>query len=213
MVYLFGAKLSLNNNKMFLFNNSRKQSCDYPAFTMIEMIVSVSIIAIVTALFVSNYHDSNSRTDLTIAAQSLVADLHAAQNNTLGLTKYNDLLPGGGWGVHFEKDKNSYVIFADLDAPEEVGYMKYDPVIEGSTRYGARTVELAKGISLISLKTSNLENQQVNVTFLPPDPQTNIYRVLDNATSTALDIQLKNEKTGELKTVRVNFLGLVEVID
>jgi len=213
MVYLFGAKLSLNNNKMFLFHNSRKQSCDYPAFTMIEMIVSVSIIAIVTALFVSNYHDSNSRTDLTIAAQSLVADLHAAQNNTLGLTKYNDLLHGGGWGVHFEKDKNSYVIFAALDAPEEVGYMKYDSVIEGNTRYGARIVELAKGISLISLKTSNLENQQVNVTFLPPDPQTNIYRVLDNATSTALDIQLKNEKTGELKTVRVNFLCLVEVID
>jgi len=186
-------------------------------FTMIEMIVSISLITIITALFVANYRQSNKRTDLIMAAQSLVADLHLAQNNTLGLVKYNmaePLVPSGGWGVNFDLTKNSYTIFADLDGPGENGNLEFDPDVEGEVRYGARTTVFPSGVLISSLKTNNGEtNQKVNVTFLPPDPKTNIYRVDTSATSTVLEIELKELRDNTTKTVRVNFLGLVEVID
>ena len=142
-----------------------------------------------------------------------MADLHAAQSNALGLTKYNDTVPAGGWGVSFDKLNNAYTIFADLDAPGRLGYMEYDPSTEGVISYGARRVALPSRIRLEELKiASNLTTSLANVTFLPPDPRTNIW-VSGGATSTTLSIKLLDTSTNQFKTVEVNFLGLVEVID
>ncbi len=183
------------------------------AFTLIEMVISISIIVIITAVFVVDYHSTNKRTDLIMAAQNLVADLHLAQNNSLGLVKYNNSVPAGGWGIHFDASSTSYTLFADLDAPPVgTGYLQYDPNTEGNVDYGARTTILPDNIKILELKTNGADlNQSVNVTFLPPDPITNIYRVNSGATSTSLEIKLQETQNNSTKTVRVNFLGLVEV--
>jgi hypothetical protein len=148
-----------------------------------------------------------------------VADIHTAQNYTLGLMKYNDLMPLGGWGVNFKLNSNTYTIFADLDAPPPgpPGYMRFDEDTEGNTAYGARVTTLPPEVEISSLVTvvgsATSTNEEVNVTFLPPDPRTNIYRVDYGATSTSLLIGLREKASGKIRTVRVNFLGLVEVIN
>jgi prepilin-type N-terminal cleavage/methylation domain-containing protein len=186
-----------------------------PAFTLIEMVVSISIITIMAALFIVNYRSANKRTDLTMAAQNLVADLHLAQNNALGLVKYNNAVPPDGWGISFATSTNSYTLFADLDKPGDPDYLKYDPITEGIVNYGARTTYLPAEISIDGLDTSggSQPNNRVNVTFLPPDPVTNIYRVDVDGTSTVLEIKLKEARNNSTKTIRVNFLGLAEVVD
>ena len=185
-------------------------------FSLIELMVSIGIIALMTVLFMSNYKTSNKRTDLTMAAQEIVADLHAAQNNSLGLVKYNGSVPPGGWGVNFNQATGRYVVFADLNGPGTFGYMSYDTSTEGVTNYGARTVDISSGVSILSLNMGgNIATTSVsstNVTFLPPDPQTNIYS--SGATSTVLEIKLQEKGNPvNVKTVRVNFLGLAEVTD
>lgn len=176
-------------------------------FTLIELIVSISIIGLVTGLFLANYSSANRRTDLTMTAQKMVADIHLAQNYALGLARYgtssSTYVPAGGWGVRFDLNtlgNNQYVIFADKD-----GNKKYDSgeAIEG---FGAQATYLPTNISIYSLSVS-----PANITFLPPDPITTIYNGV--ASSTSVDIVLRDAKTNSIKTVRVNFLGLVEVID
>ena len=181
------------------------------AFTLIEMTTSIAIIALVAVLFIANYHSSIRQTDLTMTAQKLVADIHAAQSDTLGLIKYNGLLPAGGWGLHFDTTQSSYVLFADLNAPGENGYTQYDPATEGQTAYGARTTDLSASIRISRLELGSQSVGQANVTFLPPDPQTNL--VSGNSSSTVLLIELKNQETNACRTVRVNFLGLAELLD
>jgi hypothetical protein len=174
------------------------------------MVTSIFIIAIIVSLFIANYNTANKRTDLIMSAQKLVADIHYAQNNTLGLVKYNDLVPAGGWGLHFDVDNDSYLMFADLNAPGETGYMSYDEG-EGEINYGARLTSLSSNIEISSLEIGGAEKTSVNVTFLPPNPQTNIY---DGAnTSTSLIIGLHDKRSDTTKTVHVNFLGLAEVLD
>jgi len=193
-------------------------------FTLIEMITSISLIVIITAIFIANYRSSNKRSDLIMTAQKLVADIHAAQNNTLGLIKYGDEVPPGGWGIHFDKnDPLKYTMFADLDRPasteppdiypSDAGFMSYDSTVEGDIDKGARVVELPQGISIIDLDMGHdADNSTIaNVSFLPPDPKTNIFNGV--STSTYLEITLKEARENKIKTVRVNFLGLVEVID
>jgi len=193
-------------------------------FTLIEMITSVSLIVIITAIFIANYRSSNKRSDLIMTAQKLVADIHAAQNNTLGLIKYGNEVPPGGWGIHFDENNPlEYTMFADLDRsasteppdiyPADAGFMSYDNTTEGDIDKGARVVKLPQGISIIELNTGDDADGSsiANVSFLPPDPKTNIFNGV--STSTFLEITLKEARENKTKTVRVNFLGLVEVID
>ncbi|MFA6514628.1 MAG: hypothetical protein WCT50_05120 [Patescibacteria group bacterium] len=180
--------------------------------TIIELLVSMSVIVFITAIFVANYNSTNKRTDLIMASQSLVADFHYAQNNSLGLLKYGDVVPAGGWGLNFNlSQKDRYVIFADLDGPGTLGYMVYNSD-EGEFSKGARTVILPSGTEISSLRFfGNITKPLVNVTFLPPDPKTNISS--GSATSTVLEIDILELRTGVIKTVKVNFLGLAEVIN
>jgi hypothetical protein len=189
------------------------------------MITSISLIVIITAIFIANYRSSNKRTDLIMTAQELVSDIHTAQNNTLGLIKYGLEVPAGGWGINFDSDNpRQYILFADLDRPAsnevdqtweaDPGFMSYDEDLgEGDIEKGARIIDLPPGIIIdsIIIGSGNATSTLANVTFLPPDPKTYIFNGL--ATSTELRITLKEERENAVKTVRVNFLGLVEVID
>ena len=187
-----------------------------PGLTFVEMIVSVSIIAFITAIFVTNYNASNKRTDIVMSSQSLVSDIHQAQNNSLGLIKYGDDFPAGGWGLTFDLAANNteYTLFADLDAPETSGYREYN-TDEGDIDKGARVVKMPPQTEISGLRIYVGVNTNpvtsANVTFLPPDPRTNIYA--SGATSTAMEIDLKDLKGNNIKTVKVNFLGLAEVIN
>ncbi|MEI6529748.1 MAG: prepilin-type N-terminal cleavage/methylation domain-containing protein [Candidatus Falkowbacteria bacterium] len=209
MAYLSGEKLKQNK----------------AGFTLIEMITSISLIVIITTIFIANYNTGNKRTDLIMTAQKLVADIHAAQNNALGLVKYGEEVPAGGWGLSFSiATPKKYTLFADLNRPESTelgqahqadpGYMEYDPSTEGLINQGARVVDLPKGIEIIGISTSDSSQtvySSAQVSFLPPDPKTNIYN--NYSTSSVLRVTLREASTGKTKIIRVNFLGLVEVIN
>lgn len=178
-------------------------------FTMIELIVSITIIALVTGLFLANYSSANRRTDLTMTAQKMVADIRLAQSYALGLARYGNSgslnIPDGGWGVHFDLQNygnNRYNIFADDDANTLYGSGEADE------RFGAQIIYLPTNIIIYSISIGN----KADLTFLPPDPKTTINNGIVN-TNTSVDIVLRDVKTSTNKTVRINFLGLVEVID
>jgi len=178
-------------------------------FTLIEMVASIAIIVMITGIFIANYHTMNKRSDLIMAAQKLVADLHEAQSDSLGLIKYDNAVPAGGWGVHFSTNSpNQYVLFADLNAPGALGYMGYDSN-EHDTSKGAKITDLPYNIALSALRVNGVTKPEVNVTFLPPNPQTNIYDGV--ATSTELEIDLLEKRNNTVKTIVINFLGLIEV--
>jgi type II secretory pathway pseudopilin PulG len=210
MICQFGMKLKLSKNPM---KNSQKLNFFPAGLTFVEMIVSVSIIAFITAIFVTNYNTTNKRTDIVMSAQALVSDIHQAQNNSLGLLKYGDEVPAGGWGIHFDKAiNNKYILFADLNAPGESGYRDYS-ADEGDPNKGARVVSLPTQTEISALRVYSGANtnpvESASVTFLPPDPRTNIYS--SGATSTALEIDIKELRGNTIKTIKVNFLGLAEV--
>ena len=183
------------------FNNDRVKA----GFSLIELIVSLSIIALISGIFLVNYHNTNRRTDLTMAAQTLVTDIRYAQANALGLIKYDGEVPAGGWGIFVStnpQDQGHYLLFAD-----ENDNQKFDAG-EASTNLGGRRIDLPANIVIDNLSPLS---PTANITFLPPDPITRLSS--DTTNSTYLDIRLKEKVNNNTKTIRVNFLGLVEVID
>lgn len=178
-------------------------------FSLIELIVSLSVITLLTGLFLANYHNANRRTDLTMTAQTLVTDIRFAQANALGLIKYDGEVPAGGWGVYFARGNNNndtrYVIFADEN--DDRSYQEG----EGNEGLGGRLVDLPPNIVIDNIRVGSIQDTKASVTFLPPDPLTRIQGT--SATSTSVEIRLREKLNDATKTVRINFLGLVEVID
>jgi len=181
-------------------------------FTIIELIVSIGIIAMVTGIFLANYSSANRRTDLTMTAQKMVTDIRLAQNYALGLTRYGSSgslnVPLGGWGVHFDLQNygnNKYVIFAD-----DNGDKLYESG-EDNLQYGAQVTVLPDNVVIDSIKLGPTTSNKADITFLPPDPITTITG--QSSSDSSVTIVLKDTKTNTVKTVRVNFLGLAEVID
>ena len=85
-----------------------------PGMTLIELLTSIAVIALISGIFLANYHSNIKRTDLTMTSQTAVADIRLAQGNALGLLKYQGQVPAGGWGAYFSTVASStYVIFAD----------------------------------------------------------------------------------------------------
>ncbi|MDI3496590.1 MAG: hypothetical protein PWQ35_611 [Patescibacteria group bacterium] len=198
---------------MIFATKEKRRFKEKKALTLIEMVVSLAVIMFVSTIFVYNYRDSNKRTDLIMAAQMMVSDIHRAQNNSLGLVNYGEEVPAGGWGVSYDlATPDKYVVFADLEEPGTYGYGLYDSQVEGDINLGAKIVELAPEIRItgIRLGTANLRQSAV-VTFLPPDPQINISS--GGSTSTTLYVDLTDQRNNNTKTMIVNFLGLAEIIN
>ncbi len=180
-------------------------------FTLVELLVSVSIIVMVTAIFLVNYSSANRRTDLTMTAQKLVSDIRMTQNYALGLARYGGkygAVPYGGWGIHFDLASSSkYTIFADIDSSKS-----YEAA-EADLASGAQVITLPDNITIDSIKIpTDVDTSKLDITFLPPDPITTIMNQ-NLATSSEMIVTLKDAKTDSFKTISVNFLGLAEVTD
>jgi len=191
----------IGNKKKFIFLLKS-------GFTLVELLVSMGIISVLTVLFLVNYHSTNQRTDLTMAAQTLVTNIRLAQANALGLVKYDGVVPAGGWGVFVTSDNslnNNYLIFAD-----ENDSQKFEEG-EAAINLGGNQISLPPNINIDRITFAGAEAVKGNITFLPPDPITRLFS--GYATSTSMDIRLRESINNTTKTVRINFLGLVEVID
>jgi len=76
---------------------------------------------------------------------------------------------------------------------------------------GGRVVDLPPNIEIDRIYVNSVGQQAGSVTFLPPDPITRISGSF--STGTVMEIRLHEKLNDTTKTVRVNFLGLIEVID
>lgn len=170
-------------------------------FTMIEMIVSVGIIALLSAIFLANYHGANYRSELNMEAQKAVSNLNLARSFSLSSKKYDNNVPNGGWGVYFpQAPSDNYFIFADVDNDKV-----YDIGEEAEITKGGRIINLPDKVVIDSAYSGNA----VNIVFIPPDPT--VY--IDGTINSSVWIKFKETGNNTIKTVTINSLGLSETSD
>ncbi|MBU4375575.1 prepilin-type N-terminal cleavage/methylation domain-containing protein [Patescibacteria group bacterium] len=164
-------------------------------FTIIELLASTFIVALISGIFLANYRAGDRQASLAGAAQKMASDIRLVQNYALGLREFQGVFPAGGWGVHFEAGNSGYIIFADNDIAE------YD--YDAGEEYAA--VSLPDNVTIDSIDVGAF----LDIVFLPPDPVT----YMNSASNISAQIILKDNQTGSTKTIQVNFLGLVDVVN
>ena len=170
-------------------------------FTLVELLTSIAIIALMSTMLFTNYRRAGVGIDLTSSAQQLASKIRIAQNNSLGTKKFNDLTPLGGWGVHFDSDnlRSGYILFADSN-----GNYAFD----SDEAYSTSTLPIRVELDTLVTGSSTVESV-VDVVFSPPDPRTYI----NGNYKDSLALTLKEDINNTSKEVRVNFLGLIDVVD
>lgn len=109
------------------------------AFTLIETLITISIIVLITVLTIPAFHYFQTESTLNNNAQEIISALRLAQSNTVASEA------GDNWGVYF--DAASYVLFkgANFAAREPV----YDKTYELSKMAEIYEINLAGGGSEI----------------------------------------------------------------
>lgn len=84
------------------------------AFTLIEALISLGIIAILSSLLVANYKTSDKYSSLSNFQSSLVSDLEIIKWKALNSDTYDTQVPVY-WGIYLSESLSSYQVFADLN--------------------------------------------------------------------------------------------------
>jgi prepilin-type N-terminal cleavage/methylation domain-containing protein len=90
-------------------------------FSLIELVLVISIIAIMSAAVYSNYSAIDNRGKILSVTSKIKDDLSLAQNFSLS-GKLNKIYRPNGWGVNFNRNLNKYTVFSDLNNSKTYDY-------------------------------------------------------------------------------------------
>jgi prepilin-type N-terminal cleavage/methylation domain-containing protein len=193
------------------FKKSRGES----GFTIVEMLVSVSIIAVISAITLTNYHESNQVAKLNAEVYKLASLIREVQDWSLGVKKTKDGGMPDAWGIEFSTqsagNQNMKAVLKAYDITYIGGANSWS--IDKSTTTSEQ--EFANGISVQNLISgSNPQGQKSYVIFKPPDPTTIICRVNGSNTNCSrefLDITLSDAFSSKQRFIKINRFGLINV--
>lgn len=166
----------------------KKEILNNFGFTLMELLVTITIISIMSMVYLVNYRATNQRIVLDQAASGLSADMRLAQNMAMNVRKFNGVIPAGGYGIKIGSlPATSYIVFADTDANK--GYS--DSTEKFSERF------LTSGVSITDISFSG------NIDFEPPLPTIWIDGVQTAATAS---ITIRYGLTGSTRVITINRL-------
>ncbi len=189
----------LNSN----FKNNKKLSSNL-GYTLMELLVSISIIGLISTVIIADYGKGRDSNDLHIATQKIASDLRRTVNYGLGLKDFNGSIVKPGWGVYFDTSNDYYVIFADNT-----------PLPDGNKKYNApgelfENIKLPVGLELSAISIDAVVQTKLYIVFEPPDPTIHISH--DGVTDQGVAvITLKSKQSGKTKTITMNDFGLVDI--
>ena len=170
-------------------------------FTLIEILVSISIISILTILVFSNYYSGRRQFALQRSAHKLTQDLRRAQEMAMSAKKSplgNE--PKTGYGVFFEENEKEYKLYADIDS-NEFFTSENDEIVE--------TIKLEKGVHIKEIN-SNSSPKKISVNFKPPDPTVKIKFLVGGANEAIITLSLVTDDS-KTKTIKINKVGRIEI--
>ncbi len=86
-------------------------------FTLIEILVTVGIMAILMTIAANGFNRSNSKQNLKAAADVLASEIQTTALSALN-SQQHQLQSPGYWGIYFDLTNNAYIVFADLDSDQ-----------------------------------------------------------------------------------------------
>lgn len=188
---------------MFIFkkkNNLKK------AFTLVELLVVISIFSLISISVFYNHSKFSSRIKTENLAYEVAISIRQAQFYGLNVRGQNNVFDVG-YGVHFDKDDlQTYILFSDLD-----GDKSYDTgeAIDIYTIPTSQRIKQFCGYISVSSTQCNPTIESLDIVFTRPDPEADISSNLN--TYALADIIIESLSGEDSKTVQVGLTGQISI--
>jgi prepilin-type N-terminal cleavage/methylation domain-containing protein len=183
-------------------------------FSFIELMVVVSIITILTLMFIPNYRSGASQMALQRSANKLYQDMRRVQEMAISSRVCQECspvaVPANGYGIALAAtepypylDNTEYIIYAHNDPDTDNYYYNTttDTIIE--------TVKLEKGVIVYNINNGN--NPHLGINVRPPEPRLGLMcNVCGPAFPHQAEITLALENDlSKTKAIYINVAGLI----
>lgn len=180
-------------------------------FTLAEMLISVGIFTIMSAIILANYPEFRSRSALDSLTAQIALAFREAQVYGISVREEANSDFSIGYGVHIDvAQKNQLIIFADKDK-NYVFDKNFDSVLE--------TFELNTGETISQLCAPScfgggepVNPQSITVTFVRPNPDA--YFSVNNILSpnlSSISLRVSNRSGSYSRNVEVYTTGQISV--
>ncbi len=166
-------------------------------FTLIEIIVTVTIMAIIMSIAASGFSRQNSKSNLSSAAEAMASNFRSTALSALNYEQFQLQSPGS-WGVYIDPVSNSYTLFADLNSNGS-----YD----NNEKY--KTVQLSKNISIAAINFNSAGFAVGTLLYTAGSAAASFSGTAIVLGTGDLQIQLSDAVTTATESVYVNSFGAV----
>lgn len=190
-------------------------------FTLVEIIVVISIIALFSAILVSDFPKIQRQFALSSATYKLAQDLRRVQD--LGLSgvqvadRQGDLIAVKGYGIYINlaQSAKKYILYADVNGDQKYsGDTSFSLCSQLNNPASDCTIEVVD----ISKENSNLYIKQINnitgnftsINFSPPNPTITLNNLASGQSQVGIVLSLKSDVLST-RAVWVNTSGLINV--
>lgn len=192
-------------------------------FTLMEILVSISIVTLISTIFLANYHALNRQALLNAATRQLVSDIRLIQSYTMGLKELNGSFPVGGWGITFTAGGQNYSFCADKNENKSCFDMFLGNYDAGELY---KEVDMPQNIVVANVLCSEANNicdcnqsnpsqhsyGEAEIIFVPPEPKVIIDKtVSDGVVCANLCVVVQDNLNNAKKCVQVNQFGMVDI--
>ncbi len=176
-----------------IYNNKKKYRKSFlsKGFTLVELLVVISIFVVTTSMVIFNYNDSKTNVTLNNLAEDIALSVRKAQVYATGVKAVRGLSSTTypGYGVHFsvhpmqlpfEGNSKSFIFFADYDSSGKGVYNQVSASCDGSsinecievlTINGSDQITGICGDVAVCEDTTTSPYPSVDITFARPNPE------------------------------------------
>ena len=190
-------------------------------FTVIELMVTISIFLLVTTSILIEFPQASSRISLDLLAHDIALTVRQSQIFALSVKSF---LPNGvsvpvfpAYGIHFDKNRpNSFILFADLNDNNS-----YDAIANPNTNEFLEQYQLSQGATIVGLCKSFYvdvatltytcsPNDTIDVVFRRPDPEAFLGASGSSFGSAAVGVEVKSGSS-PMRAVVIYSSGQIQI--
>ena len=177
-------------------------------FTLIEILVVVSIIIVLSVIVLADYEFGGYQLSLQRSVHKLAQDIRTAEEMAMSAKSFAGAMPVGGYGIYLEHQTSTYILFADINGNGV--YWTAGSGYETNERVEILELENNTEITMLCLDPMPCAcSSRLSIVFIPPDP---IIKFNDQiATSCSAVVTFGSSKIDQESNLFLRPTGLIEI--
>ncbi|MEX0916587.1 MAG: type II secretion system protein, partial [Candidatus Spechtbacterales bacterium] len=176
-------------------------------FTLVELLVVISVIAVLSTLFMAGFRSDGSALALDRSSRAFTQSVDQVRSLSLSGGQHEGETVSGGFGFYTQEGQGDIILFADCNGDGEYQENGASSTCVASASEQVEVVQLESGITLSSVTPCTSGACTITVVFVPPYAMSSFSPALAGTEA----VFILSGREGATREVRINTLGVATI--